>query len=82
MNYLPSQLGRGWPETLWKGPALTKMEKMHKHVGTGQRVRMGNEQRKENPGWTITRAGEDAEDQNQLCWGEVGLGDDTRRVKQ
>lgn len=27
MNYLPSKLGRGWPEGLWKGPALTKAEK-------------------------------------------------------
>lgn len=46
MNYLPSKVGRGWPEALWKDPALTKVEKMHKRVGIRQRVRTGNEERK------------------------------------
>lgn len=60
MNYLPSKLGRGWLEALWKGPALTKVEKMHKCVGIGQCVRTRNEERKENLGWTISRARKDA----------------------
>lgn len=65
---------------------MTKVEKMHTCIGIRQHVRTGNRERRENPGWTITRekmqAGKDAEPQNQLCCREVGLGDDKRKVKQ
>jgi len=50
MNYLPSKLGKGWLEACWKGPALSKVEKMQKCVGLGQCARAGNEESKENPG--------------------------------
>lgn len=43
---------------------------------------MGIEERYKNPGWTIPRAEEGAEHQNQFCCEEVELGDDGKKAKQ